>query len=713
MPAILVFLQYITIFIPIGTPKTCIFSGSLFYMNFKRTLVTAALPYANGPLHIGHIAGCYLPADIFVRYLRSKGEDVLFICGSDEHGVPITIRAQKEQTTPQTIVDKYHHLLEKSFKGLNISFDIYYRTSHSAHYQTAQDFFRTLYQKNVFVEKESEQFYDPEAQQFLADRYITGTCPKCGYEKAYGDQCEKCGSALSPEELINPQSTLTKAIPIKKKTKNWYLPLDKLQAKIAEYIEQHKHWKPNVYGQCKSWLESNGGLQARAMTRDLNWGVPVPPEIPNSQGKVLYVWFDAPIGYISATKKLLPDTWELYWKNKETKLVHFIGKDNIVFHCIIFPAMLMEHGDFILPYDVPANEFLNLEGKKISTSQNWAVWIDEYLQEFPNKADVLRYVLCATAPETKDNDFTWKEFQNRNNSELADIFGNFINRVIVLINKFYNGKIPNAGTFSKQDILLINAITEAPKKIAEKIEHYKFRDALFELMQLARLGNKYLADNEPWKKVKSEPERVHSVMNLSAQIAANLAILSEPFMPSVSQKIFQALRLPPLKWASAGHIYLLNAEHSVQKEPLILFEKIEDATIEKQIQKLHLQKNTTKTYTEQKQVPLKTEIQLNDFEKCDIRVGTILKAEKVINTDKLLKLEVDIGTEIRTIVSGVAHCITPEELIQKQVIVLANLKVRKIKGIESKGMILYAEDSEGKLVPVSPNKKVSDGALVK
>lgn len=680
-------------------------------MKFKRTLVTAALPYANGPLHIGHIAGCYLPADIYVRYLRSKGEDVIFICGSDEHGVPITIRAQKENTTPQNIVNKYHEIIKNSFKGLNISFDIYSRTTSPVHYQTAQDFFRTLYNKNVFIEKETEQFYDSEAQQFLADRYIVGTCPKCGYDKAYGDQCEKCGSTLSPEELINPKSALTDSVPVKKKTKNWFLPLDKLQDKIAQYIESHKHWKPNVYGQCKSWLESTGGLQARAMTRDLNWGVPVPPEIPDSKGKVLYVWFDAPIGYISATKQLLPDKWELYWKSKNTKLVHFIGKDNIVFHCIIFPAMLMEHGEYILPYDVPANEFLNLEGEKISTSRNWAVWVDEYLQNFKGKEDVLRYVLCATAPETKDNDFTWKEFQTRNNSELADILGNFVNRVIVLMNKFYDGKIPNAGTFSKQDILLINTIAEVPQKTGEKIEQYKFRDALFEVMQLARAGNKYLADNEPWKRIKTEPELVNTVMNLSSQIVANLAILIEPFMPDTSDKIFTALHIPKYKWANAGNIHILNAGHQIQKEPLILFEKIEDSVIQKQVEKLYQSRQKISPVIQK--FPLKQEISIDDFDKCDIRVGTVLNAEKVPDTDKLLKLQVDLGFEIRTIVSGVAHCINAQDLIHKQVIVLVNLKPRKIKGIESKGMILYAEDENGKLVPVSPSVTMPNGGVVK
>ncbi|MCX7729237.1 MAG: methionine--tRNA ligase [Bacteroidia bacterium] len=681
-------------------------------MNFKRTLVTAALPYANGPLHIGHIAGCYLPADIYVRYLRNKNEDVIFICGSDEHGVPITIRAQKENITPQEVVDKYHEILQSSFKGLGISFDIYSRTTRPVHYQTAQDFFRKLYEKKVFIEKETEQFYDPEAQQFLADRYIIGTCPKCGYDKAYGDQCEKCGSTLSPEELINPKSALTNATPVKRKTKNWYLPLDKLQSKIAAYIEQHKHWKPNVYGQCKSWLESTGGLQPRAMTRDLNWGVPVPAEIPDSNGKVLYVWFDAPIGYISATKELLPDKWETYWKSKDTKLVHFIGKDNIVFHCIIFPAMLMEHGEYVLPHDVPANEFLNLEGDKISTSRNWAVWIDEYLKEFPGKEDVLRYVLCATAPETKDNDFTWKEFQTRNNSELADILGNFINRVVVLINKFYEGKIPPTNDLSKQDILIINAIAQAPKKIGNKIEEYKFRDALFEFMQLARAGNKYLADNEPWKKIKTHPEQVATVLNLSAQIAANLAILSEPFMPTISKKIFHALNLSPLKWNVAGNITILNDGHCIQKEPLILFEKIEDAVIQKQTEKLN-QNKKQQIISVTNVKPLKDEITFEEFEKCDIRIGTVLSAEKVPNTDKLMKLEVDLGFEKRTIVSGVAHCIAPEEMLHKQVIVLANLKSRKIKGIESKGMILYAEDSNGKLVPVSPVSAIPNGSVFK
>lgn len=683
-----------------------------FSMKFKRTLVTAALPYANGPLHIGHIAGCYLPADIYVRYLRSKGEEVIFICGSDEHGVPITIRAQKENISPQEIVNKYHHILKDSFEKLNISFDIYSRTTNPVHYQTAQDFFRTLYQKNSFVEQETEQFFDPEAQQFLADRYILGTCPKCANDKAYGDQCEKCGTTLSPDELINPKSALTNATLVKKKTKNWFLPLDKLQKKIAEYIEQHKHWKQNVYGQCQSWLESTGGLQPRAMTRDLNWGVPVPPEIPDSKGKVLYVWFDAPIGYISATKELLPHNWELYWKNKDTRLVHFIGKDNIVFHCIIFPAMLMEHGNYILPYDVPANEFLNLEGDKISTSRNWAVWVNEYLKDFPDKEDVLRYVLCATAPETKDNDFTWKEFQTRNNSELADILGNFINRVVVLINKFYDGKIPNAGTFSKHDILHINAMAQFPQKIGSKIEEYKFKEALFELMQLARLGNKYLADNEPWKKIKTHPELTNTVMNLSAQISANLAILSQPFMPLTSQKIFQALKLAPLHWASAGSINILNAGHQIQKNPIILFEKIDDHTIQLQVEKLHQSKQTN-LISKNNTPPLKPEINFEEFEKCDIRTGTVIKAEKIPHTDKLLKLEVNLGFETRTIVSGIAHCIAPNEILNKQVIVLTNLKPRKIKGVESKGMILYAEDIHGKLVPVSPITPVPDGFYVK
>lgn len=679
-------------------------------MKFKRTLVTAALPYANGPLHIGHIAGCYLPADIYVRYLRSKGEDVLFICGSDEHGVPITIRAQKEGISPQQVVDKYHQILKASFEGLNISFNIYSRTTSPVHYQTAQEFFKVLYEKNTFIEKETEQFYDPESQQFLADRYIIGTCPRCGYDKAYGDQCEKCGASLSPEELIHPKSALTNAVPIKKKTKNWYLPLDKLQPKITEYINQHQHWKPNVYGQCKSWLESTGGLQPRAMTRDLNWGVPLPPNIPDADGKVLYVWFDAPIGYISATKELLPETWEKYWKNKDTKLVHFIGKDNIVFHCIIFPAMLMEHGEFILPYDVPANEFLNLEGDKISTSRNHAVWIDEFIQEFPGKSDVLRYVLCATAPETKDNDFTWKEFQTRNNSELADILGNFLNRVLVLINKFYAGKIPVSYDLSKQDMLIVNAIAEAPKKIGNKIEEYKFRDALFELMQLARIGNKYLADNEPWKKIKTQPDVVATVMNISAQIAVNIAILAEPFMPDTSKKIFNALKINPLTWAFAGNINLLNAGHVIQTEPLILFEKIDDSVIQKQMEKLHHSKSANNMH---QTVPLKQEIAFEDFEKCDLRIGRVLKAEKVPNTDKLLKLEVDMGYEIRTIVSGVAHYISPENILNKQVVVLANLKPRKIKGIESKGMILYAEDHDGKLVMILPTQTVPDGSVVK
>jgi methionyl-tRNA synthetase len=680
-------------------------------MTFKRHLITAALPYANGPVHIGHLAGCYLPADIYVRYLRSKGQDVKFICGSDEHGVPITIKAKKEGITPQQVVDKYHKIMGDSFKEFGISFDIFSRTSSKTHHQTASDFFKKLYDNGSFTEQVTEQYYDDEAKQFLADRYIVGTCPKCANENAYGDQCEKCGSSLSPMELINPHSMLSGSKPVIKQTKNWFLPLDKLSPKIKTYIEQHKDWKPNVYGQCKSWLDSGDGLQPRAMTRDLDWGVPVP--VKDAEGKVLYVWFDAPIGYISATKDLIPNDWEKYWKDKDSRLIHFIGKDNIVFHCIIFPAMLMQHGEFILPDNVPANEFLNLEGDKISTSRNWAVWLHEYLLEFKDKQDVLRYTLCANAPETKDNDFTWKDFQAKNNNELVAILGNFVNRTLVLTHKYYEGVVPDATEYSKEDLLILEEITKAPDKIAASLEQFRFREALAELMNLARTGNKYLADTEPWKLIKTDEKRVKTIMNISLQITANLAILCEPFLPFTSNKLFAMLNIHPIKWNGAKQSNNLHAGHKINKEEL-LFSKVEDAEMDAQIQKLH----DSKELNEQTQVKMveaqKAEITFDDFGKMDIRIGTVLEAEKVKGADKLLKLKIDTGIDIRTVVSGIALHYTPEEMINKQVSILVNLAPRKIKGIESQGMILMAENDKGELSLVSPTKEnTNNGSTVK
>ena len=682
-------------------------------MKFKRHTVTAALPYANGPVHIGHLAGCYLPADIYVRYLRSKGEDVKFICGSDEHGVPITIKAKKEGITPQQVVDKYHKIMGDAFREFGVSFDIYSRTSSKTHHETASEFFRKLYDKKVFVEEITEQYFDEKANQFLADRYIVGTCPKCGNENAYGDQCENCGSTLNATDLINPKSTLSGEKPVMKKTKNWFLPLDKMQPQIEAYIDSHKDWKANVYGQCKSWL--NAGLQPRAMTRDLDWGVKVPVE--GAEGKVLYVWFDAPIGYISATKDLTKD-WELYWKDKETKLVHFIGKDNIVFHCIIFPAMLMAEGSYILPENVPANEFLNLEGDKISTSRNWAVWLHEYLLEFKDKQDVLRYTLCANAPETKDNDFTWKDFQAKNNNELVAILGNFINRTLVLTHKYYEGKVPVAAEYTKGDILLLEEISKFPAKIAASIEQYRFREALSELMNLARLGNKYLADNEPWILVKTDEKRVQTIMNLSLQISANLTVLMEPFLPFTSVKLSNMLNLNKgLKWNDATRTDLLLAGHQIGIAAL-LFDKVEDETIVAQVQKLADSKkmneaeksNAENTGPEE----IKAEITFDDFSKMDIRIGTILEAEKVSKADKLLKLKIDTGIDIRTVVSGIAGSYKAEDIIGQQVSILVNLAPRKIKGIESQGMILMAENNKGELSFVSPTKpNMNNGGAVK
>ena len=682
-------------------------------MTFKRHTVTAALPYANGPIHIGHLAGCYLPADIYVRYLRSKGEDVKFICGSDEHGVPITIKAKKEGITPQQVVDKYHKIMGDSFDEFGISFDIFSRTTSKIHHETASEFFKTLYNKGVFKEEITEQYFDEKANQFLADRYIIGTCPNCGNENAYGDQCERCGSTLNATDLINPRSTLSGEKPVLKKTKNWFLPLDKMQPKIEAYIDSHKDWKPNVFGQCKSWLKA--GLQPRAMTRDLDWGVKVP--IDGAENKVLYVWFDAPIGYISATKELLKNQeWEKYWKDKETKLVHFIGKDNIVFHCIIFPAMLMAEGSYILPENVPANEFLNLEGEKISTSRNWAVWLHEYLSDFKDKQDALRYTLCANAPESKDNDFTWKDFQAKNKNELVAILGNFINRTLVLTHKYYNGKVPVAAEYTKTDILLLEEMSKFPAKISASIEQYRFREALGELMNLARSGNKYLADNEPWILIKTDEKRVQTIMNLSLQIAANLTVLMEPFLPFASKKLGAMLNLnKDLKWNDATRTDLLLAGHQINSSSL-LFEKIEDDAILAQIQKLEDSKminqvETNKTTTESPVSPtpiVKPDISFEEFSKMDIRVGTILEAERVPKTDKLMKLLIDTGIDKRTVVSGIAAYYKPEDIIGQQVSVLVNLAPRKIKNIESRGMILMAENSKGELSFVLPDKPNTD-----
>jgi methionyl-tRNA synthetase len=676
---------------------------------FKRTLVTAALPYANGPVHIGHLAGCYLPADIYVRYLRSKGADVKFICGSDEHGVPITIKAKKENTIPQAVVDKYHAMMGDSFKNFGISFDIYSRTSSAIHHQTASEFFKVLYDKHVFTEQVTEQYYDEDAKQFLADRYIIGTCPKCSNANAYGDQCEKCGTSLNPTDLIEPKSTLSGSKPVLKQTKNWFLPLDKLQPKIKAYIEQHSDWKPNVYGQCKSWLDSGDGLQPRAMTRDLDWGVPVPVE--GGEGKVLYVWFDAPIGYISATKELLPNNWQDYWKSEDSRLIHFIGKDNIVFHCIIFPSMLMEHGGFTLADNVPANEFLNLEGDKISTSRNWAVWLHEYLEEFKDKQDALRYTLCSNAPESKDNDFTWKDFQTKNNSELVAIFGNFINRTLVLTHKYYEGIVPNATNYTKEDLLVLNSLAAAPQKIADAIEQFKFREAVGEWMNVARLGNKYLAETEPWKLVKTDEERVKTIMNISLQIACNLAILAEPFLPFTSNKLFALLNISPLKWLSSLQTNNLASGHKINKDEL-LFAKIEDEEIQKQLFKLEQSKLNNVQVSSVRGI--KEETSFDDFSKMDIRIATILEAEVVPKTDKLLKLLLDTGVDKRTVVSGIAAYYKPENIIGQKVCLLANLAPRKIKGIESKGMILMAENSNGELCFVSPtNTDFENGSSVK
>ena len=725
--------------------------------DYKRTLVTCALPYANGPVHIGHLAGVYVPADIYVRYLRMKGEDVLFICGSDEHGVPITIKAKKQGCSPQDVVDKYHNIIKKSFAGLGINFDIYSRTTSGVHHRNASEFFRKLYDEGKFVEKESEQYYDEEAKTFLADRYIVGTCPKCGNEGAYGDQCEKCGSTLSPEELINPRSALSGGKLVKKKTKHWYLPLDQYEPWLREWIlENHKEWKTNVYGQCKSWLDA--GLQPRAVSRDLDWGVPVPVE--GAEGKVLYVWFDAPIGYISNTMELLPESWEKWWKSQDTKLVHFIGKYNIVFHCIVFPSMLKAYGQYILPDNVPANEFLNLEGDKISTSKNWAVWLNEYLEEFPDKEDVLRYVLCANAPETKDNDFTWKDFQARNNNELVAIFGNFVNRAVVLTHKYFGGKVPGNPKPEPADAEILGQIPALKKSVEDNIMNYKFREALKEAMNIARLGNKYLTDTEPWKVVKTDMDRAASILNVSLQICADLAVVFEPFLPfsagklrnilnvgiyagtdhragesgSSSENLFRegeaaALHTVPsgadaggdacavtLSWDSLGKDNILPEGHQLG-EAVLLFSKIEDSIVECQVHKLEEKKAAKEAAAKAAAAPVqvapqKAECTFDEFEKMDIRTATVLEAERVPKTDKLLKLTIDTGIDRRTIVSGIAEYYTPEQMLGRQICILANLQPRKIRGIESKGMILMARQPDGKMRFITPEETLDNGSEI-
>ncbi len=708
---------------------------------FKRTLVTCALPYANGPVHIGHLAGVYVPADIYVRYLRLRGEDVLYVCGSDEHGVPITIKARQQGCTPQDIVDKYHGIIGDSFKALGINFDIYGRTSSKIHEKNASQFFRKLYDEGKFVTQESEQYYDPEAKTFLADRYIVGTCPKCGNENAYGDQCEKCGSTLSPEELINPHSKLSGAEPIKKKTTHWYLPLQDYEPWLREWIlEGHKEWRPNVYGQVKSWLD--GGLQPRAVTRDLDWGVPVPVE--GAEGKVLYVWFDAPIGYISNTIELLPNDWEKWWKSPDTKLVHFIGKDNIVFHCIVFPSMLKAYGDgFILPENVPANEFLNLEGDKISTSRGWAVWAHEYVQDFPGKEDVLRYVLTANAPETKDNDFSWKEFQTRNNSELVAIFGNFVNRAVVLTHKYFEGRVPAAGELTDVDRETLAEVPALRESLEKNIENYRFREALKDAMQIARVGNKYISDSEPWKIAKTDLARTGTILNVCLQLCADLAIAFEPFTPFACERLRKMLNIKPsaksegpgrvpqgdagtgiacamadapeIGWEQLGSAEILPEGHQLGEAEL-LFAKIEDDAIQKQLDRLaaiRAQKEAEAKAELAKQVtPQKEECSFEDFEKMDIRTATVLEAERVPKTDKLLKLTIDTGIDKRVIVSGIAEYYSPEDMLGKQICILANLKPRTIKGIESKGMILMARQNDGKMRFITPQEVVVNGAQV-
>lgn len=677
--------------------------------NYKRTLITAALPYANGPVHIGHLAGVYIPADIYARYLRLKGQEVLFVCGSDEHGVPIAIRAQKEGVTPQDIVDHYHTIIRDSFARFGMTFDIYSRTTSPTHREHASAFFRTLYDKGAFTEEETEQYYDPEARQFLADRYIVGTCPRCQNDHAYGDQCESCGSTLNPTDLIHPHSAISGATPILKKTKHWYLPLDQHEPFLREWIlEQHKEWKSNVYGQCRSWLD--GGLQPRAVSRDLDWGIPVPVE--GAEGKVLYVWFDAPIGYISNTKELLPDTWETWWKDQDTRLLHFIGKDNIVFHCIVFPAMLRAEGSYILPENVPANEFLNLEGNKISTSRNWAVWLNEYLDELPDKQDVLRYVLTANAPETKDNDFTWKDYQARNNNELVAVFGNFVNRALVLTSKYFEGHVPALGDLTDFDRETLSELSTTRAAIERELDNFHFREALKEAMNLARLGNKYLADTEPWKLAKTDLARVATILNISLQITANLAIAFAPFLPMSSERLCQMLQIALPSWEDLGRADLMPVGHTLG-EPHLLFEKIEDEVIEAQVQKL-LKTKAENEAAEATAAPVAAPIAFEDFQKLDIRVGTVLECTKVPKADKLLQFRLDDGLGGRTIISGLAEHYAPEDLVGKQVCFIANLPPRKLRGVESQGMILSTLDAAtGKLHIITPQQGVAPGSEVK
>jgi methionyl-tRNA synthetase len=672
---------------------------------YKRHLVTSALPYANGPIHLGHLAGVYVPSDIYVRYLRQRGRDVISICGSDEHGVPITLKARNEGISPQEVVDRYHQINKKAFEDFGISFDIYSRTSNQVHHETASEIFKTLYDKGVFIEKTSEQYYDEEAAAFLADRYITGTCPHCGNPSAYGDQCEQCGTSLSPIDLVNPVSTISGSQPVLKETRHWYLPLDRYETWLREWIlESHREWKPNVYGQCKSWLDQ--GLHPRAVSRDLDWGIPVP--VDGAEGKVLYVWFDAPIGYISATKELTPD-WEKYWKDEETRMVHFIGKDNIVFHCIVFPTMLKAEGSYILPDNVPANEFLNLENDKISTSRNWAVWLHEYLEDFSGKQDVLRYVLCANAPENKDNDFTWKDFQNRNNNELVAILGNFVNRAIVLTHKYFEGKVPELHSLTELDRSTISEISVIKEGVEESLEQFRFREAIKRAMDLARLGNKYLADTEPWKVINSDPERVQTILNISLQISARLTLLLDPFLPFSMEKLRGFLRFEKTDWDLLGAESLLDPGHSIEKASL-LFEKIEDEQIQAQLDKLHQSKEDQEEAPQH--APQKPEITFDDFTRMDLRTGTIIEAEKVPKTKKLIKMQVDLGFEKRTIVSGIAEYYEPDVLPGKKVSVLANLAPRKIKGIESQGMILLSENPDGSLHFVEPSQSAANGSEI-
>lgn len=675
--------------------------------DFKRTLVTAALPYANGGVHIGHLAGVYVPADIYVRYLRLRGRDVLFICGSDEHGVPITIRAKKEGVTPQDVCDRYHKLIKESFEKFGISFSIYSRTTSDVHAKTATEFFEKLYEKGEFIEQESEQYFDEEAKTFLADRYIKGECPHCGNPDAYGDQCEKCGKDLSPTELINPHSTISGSKPVLRTTKHWYLPLDKAQPWLEKWIlADHSDWRSNVVGQCKSWFDM--GLKPRAVTRDLDWGIPVPVE--GAEGKVMYVWFDAPIGYISNTRELLPNDWEKWWKSQDTRLVHFIGKDNIVFHCIVFPAMLKAEGSYILPDNVPANEFLNLEDDKISTSRNWAVWLHEYVEEFPGKQDVLRYVLTANAPETKDNNFTWKDFQARNNNELVAVYGNFVNRALVLTQKYFGGKVPPCGELTEQDKEIIAEFRDVKTKVEELLEKFRFRDAQKEAMNLARIGNKYLADSEPWKVFKTDPKRVETILNLSLQLVANLAIAFEPFLPFSSEKLRSMINMPNLKWDNLGQTDLLVAGHELNK-PELLFEKIEDEVVEAQIKKLEETKKANEA-ANYKAAPIRADVDIEEFSKMDLRVGTVLECEKVPKADKLLRFLIDDGLEKRQILSGIAKYYKPEELLGKQVVFIANLPARKLRGLDSQGMILSAVNNDGSLSVITVDRPVKPGSEV-